>query len=130
MILFIDEGMGRYIVPEAIREAGVQAEAHLDHFAQGTADIDWIEVVTQRGWVIVGKDKGHRYEPLEMLAIERSGARMFTLSSGKRTGKENADAIVKALKAMKRFDEKHAPPYIARITRAGRVEAIYAPNPR
>lgn len=80
--------------------------------------------------MIVGKDKGHRFEPLEMLAIERCGARLFTLSSGKRSGKENAEAIIKALRAMERFDAKYAPPYIARITAAGRVEPIYAPNPR
>jgi hypothetical protein len=74
-----------YGVAAAVRSAGVQVEAHLDHFSRGTQDSEWIEEVTKRGWVIVGKDKGHRYEPLEMLAIERSGARMFTLSSGKRT---------------------------------------------
>jgi hypothetical protein len=130
VILFVDEGMGRYVVPEAIRAAGVQAEAHRDHFPPGTPDADWIEDVTKRGWVIVGKDKGHRFEPLEMLAIQRSGARMFTLASGKRTGVENAEAIVKALRAMERFDATHAPPYIARITRAGAVEAIYAPSSR
>ena len=130
MILFVDEGMGRYIVPEAIRKAGHVAHAHLDHFPQGTPDVAWIEDVTKRGWVIVGKDKGHRFEPLEMLAIQRTGARMFTLASGKRSGPENAEAIVKALKAMERFDAAHAPPYIARITRSGTVESIYAPNPR
>ena len=65
-----------------------------------------------------------------MLAIQRAGARMFTLASGKRSGPENAEAIVKALKAMERFDVAHAPPYIARITRSGTVESIYAPNPR
>jgi hypothetical protein len=130
VILFVDEGMGRYVVPNAIREAGVRAEAHLDHFAQGTPDADWIGDVSRRGWVIVGKDKGHRFEPLEMRAIETSGARLFTLAGGMRTGAENAVAIVKALRAMERFDVQHAPPYIARITRAGRVEKIYAPNPR
>lgn len=130
MILFVDEGMGRYVVPEAIRAAGVQAEAHRDHFPQGTPDAVWIEEVTKRGWVIVGKDKGHRFEPLEMLAIQRSGARLFTLASGKRSGAENADAIVKALRAMERFDATQRPPYIARITRGGTVEAIYTPGRR
>src|SRR5882724_7998969 len=97
--------MGRFVVPNAIRQAGHVAHAHLDHFPQGTPDVVWIEDVTKRGWVIVGKDKGHRFEPLEMLVIQRTGARMFTLASGKRTGAENAEAIVRALKAMERFDE-------------------------
>jgi len=130
VILFVDEGMGRYVVPEAIRAAGVRAEVHRDHFQAGTPDSEWIEEVTKRGWVIVGKDKGHRFEPLEMLAIQRSGARLFTLASGKRSGPENAQAIVKALGAMSRFDATHTPPYVARITRSGTVEAIYPPCER
>lgn len=117
-------------MPTAIRAAGIVAEAHLDHFTQGTADEVWIEEVTKRGWIIVGKDKGHRFVPLEMLAIRRTGARLFTLASGKRSGPENAAAIVRALPAMERFDARYAPPYIARVTRAGVVEPIYAPNPR
>src|SRR5688572_28137926 len=124
MVVFIDEGMGRYIVPEALRGAGLSVEVHLDHFRQGTPDREWIEEVSKRGWAIIGKDKGHRYESLEMLAIERSKARLFTLGSGMSKGRENADVILKAWPAMQRFDATHAAPYIARIARDGRVEAI------
>jgi hypothetical protein len=42
-------------------EAGAQIEHHGDHFAQNTPDIEWLQVVGKRGWVVLTKDEEVRY---------------------------------------------------------------------
>ena len=52
----MDRALGRRLVAE-LRAAGLTVEAHDDHFAQDTEDVDLFPAVGARGWVFLTKDK-------------------------------------------------------------------------
>jgi prevent-host-death family protein len=70
LTFFVDRQFGRFIVPEALRAAGAKVEAHDDHFAQNTPDVEWLTQVGKRGWVVISKDQNIRRNPLELAAYE------------------------------------------------------------
>ena len=76
---FIDRNLGKKFV-YSLRECGVSAEMHDDHFDQNTIDVVWIPVVESRGWIIVTKDDRIRYRPLELAVVIHSHARLLLLS--------------------------------------------------
>lgn len=53
-----------------MRAAGAQVEAHDDHFAQNTTDVEWLAQVGKWGWVVISKDQNIRRNPLELAAIQ------------------------------------------------------------
>lgn len=117
---FTDRDLGRKI-PNRLREAGVDVEAHDDHFGPTTADVDWLRKVARRGWVVLSKNRRIRYTPLEIEALMTSGAACFMLI-GKRPHAELADNLVQALPKVREFLTKHEAPFIAKIYRPPRVE--------
>ncbi len=118
---FIDRALGKKSVPDALKTAGANVEIHADHFAPEAADVDWLPVVAQKGWVVLTKDVniGRRY--LEVLAIARYGAKVFVLTSGNLKSKEMADIFVEALDKMNAFSQHHKPPFIAKINKQSKI---------
>lgn len=66
---FIDWSIGQKSVPEALRAVGAIVEVHGDHFAPETADVDWLPVVSEKGWVVLTKDEKIGSTPIEVEAI-------------------------------------------------------------
>ncbi len=54
---FIDRGLGRNVVPEAIRRIGYEAVIHDDIFEQETSDTDWLNEIGKLGLVFLSKDQ-------------------------------------------------------------------------
>jgi hypothetical protein len=54
----------------------------------------WIPGATQRGWVLLTKDKAIRRKYNEHEAVRRSRARMFCIASGNLTGPQIAQRFV------------------------------------
>lgn len=133
-VLFIDRSIGARIVPEALRAAGAQVEVHDDHFAQTTPDQEWLEEVTQRGWIVLTQDKRIRYRTLERMAVTQAGARLFVIVGGNLRAMEVARVLCTALPALQRVADAEAAPFIAKVYRSGRVELwlratdLMAPN--
>src|SRR5438094_509593 len=86
---FIDRSLGRFVA-QKLREAGATVEHHDVHFAENTPDVQWLEVVGARGWIVLTKDKAIRRDPLERRAVEAAKLRFFTLTSGNMTGEQMA----------------------------------------
>ena len=56
-VLFLDENHCRNPhVINAIEERSIVCEKHLDHFAPGSEDTDWLPVIAQRGWSLLTTD--------------------------------------------------------------------------
>ncbi len=126
-VFFIDRSLGSIVVPEALRHAGVHVEIHASHFADNTPDTDWLSHVGQQGWVVLMKDKHIRSRPHERQALIYAGVRAFVLVAGNISGQEMGQSFVNALPAMYDLLTQRATPFIAQITRQGRISTISPP---
>lgn len=101
--------------------AKVSVERHLDHFARGTPDEDWLPFVGSQGWVLLTTDKRIRYRSNEKQAVIRHKVRMFYLSKNEMSGQQMASALEKAIPEIQKLCARQPPPFFAAITRAGDV---------
>lgn len=120
-VFFVDRSLGSVDVPAGLRAAGATVEIHDDHFPQTQADVDWLPIVGESGWVVLTKDRRIRTRNLESQALLDAGVAAFVLTAGDVTGGEMAAALVKALPRMRRMAAKLVRPFIAAVSRAGDV---------
>ena len=121
---FLDKGLGRYIVRNALRDAGAIVEIHEDHFPADCPDTEWIKAVGKRGWVILSKDEHIRTNQLEVIELLQADTQVFILGGSQLTGSEMAQAFVAALPDMLRFINKFVTPFVASISRTGTVRML------
>ncbi|NYF79118.1 hypothetical protein [Granulicella arctica] len=125
-VVFLDENHCRnpHLVA-ALVSGGVSLERHLDHFAQGIPDIEWLPVIAQRGWVLLTADarirRKSRINMLERRAVGEYQLRMFYFSTNQSSGREMGDTLRRALPKMKAICDAQAPPFTASINKAGEV---------
>jgi hypothetical protein len=105
-----------------LREAGFKVEIHDNHFPPAAPDDQWLAAVSQRGWVVLTKDKRLRYNFPELLAITKNNARVYTLVSGNMTAFQMAEIFVKAAFHIEKTVELQQPPYIAKVFSSGSVK--------
>ena len=101
--------------------AGIRVERHLDHFARGTPDEDWLPLIGINGWALLTTDKRIRYRTNEKEAVIKHNVRMFYFSKNDLSGEQMAIALETALPKMKKICSKQQPPFFAAITRTGEV---------
>jgi len=92
---FLDRGLGRHYVADAIRDQGCTVLCMGDVFpddGQSVPDSEWIRRADAEGWVVLTKDgsvlRDHRTD------IERSTIRMFVIPNSNLTGPEMSDRVV------------------------------------
>jgi hypothetical protein len=113
-----------------LRKLEVRFERHLDHFSRGTTDQTWLPLVGSNNWVLLTADKRIRYNYLEKRALEENAVRQFVFASGNMSGEEMAAALEVALRGMQRMCRRFQPPFVAAITRAGKVHLRWHPKKR
>jgi hypothetical protein len=77
-VVFVDECLGRNVVPDALRGAITEGE-RVEVRAQGTLDLDWIPAADAGGWVCFTKDHELRRRPNEL-----APCRILELLGGRR----------------------------------------------
>ena len=120
-IFFIDRSLGVEPIRKELTSAGLHVEIHDDHFARDAEDRDWLRVVGIRGWVVFTKDQRLRYRPLEISALRESKTRVFMLTAGNLRGAEIAEAFVLALRRIHNVLRSRSDPFLASVSRSGRV---------
>jgi PIN like domain len=124
LVVFVDECLGRYAVPEALRAAGLTVVCHHTLFLEGTDDAEWLrQLATHPDWLIFTKDGQIRRRPLEALAFRKAGLRVFALTSANRSGLEQAHAFVRALPKIRRLASRRGP-FIAKVLSGGAVRVL------
>lgn len=123
-VFFVDRSLGRHIVARALRVAGVLVEVHDDHFAQNAPDEVWLPEVGRRGWAVLTKDERIRYRDAETTAAIAAGVALFIFTGKGMRGTAIADALVKALPAMRELLLTHRRPFVAKVTRGGTVTVV------
>lgn len=119
LTFFLDYQIGRYVVAQALRNAGARVEVHLDHFSQAAADTEWIPEVGHRDWVLITKDQNIRRNPLERAAYESAKLRGFVVTGKDMDGKELGDLLVRCLPGMVRRVAGRTGPMLFTISRGG-----------
>jgi len=120
-VLFIDRNLGRHILADHLRAAGIPCEVHDDHLSQDAPDADWLKLVGEKGWVAIGRDKNIRYRGPEKAALMQANARLIVVRAKNATGQDIAELLVKHINRIFRFVDKHDAPFIAGITRDGKI---------
>jgi PIN like domain len=118
---FVDECLGRHVVPDAVRGALLPLEQLVTR-PQGTLDETWLEEAGEQ-WICLTKDHALRRRPGEIEAIRRVGAGIFLL--GEASGAEQARRILAALPIVRRVARTHDLAFIARIQPDGRILVLY-----
>jgi len=80
--------------------------------------------VGSRGWIVLTKDDRIRYRVTERTAIVSAQVKAFVLTSSQLQGTEMAAAFLKALPRIKQLVAGHGPPFIARVSRKGKVSLL------
>lgn len=128
--MFLDRNLGKKIIADALRQAGADVRVHDDHFSPNARDEEWLSEVGRLQWVVLTKDARIRYREIERMALMNARVRAFVLTAKNLQGSEMANIFVTALPAIQRFATRHAPPFIATITRGGRVAMLVSHHDR
>lgn len=95
---FIDRSLGRKVVPDALRGAGLivhtMASLYGERAAQGLRDETWLADVGRRNFVVLMKDDAIRRRPAERDALIAGGVRAFCLANAQLRGEEQARRFV------------------------------------
>lgn len=96
---FVDRSLGRYVVPDALRAAGLVvhtlASVYGEHAGQAVADEDWLARAGGKGWAVLMKDDAIRRRPAELAALERAQVRAFCVTNASLTGAAMADMFIR-----------------------------------
>lgn len=118
LVFFIDRSLGVEPIRTELIKSGLVVEIHDDHFPRDAEDRMWLQIVGERGWVVLTKDKRLRYRPLEIAALRRSQARVFVLTAGNLRGSEIAEVCIRALPRIMAILNSLPGPFVARISQS------------
>jgi predicted nuclease of predicted toxin-antitoxin system len=120
-VLFIDRNLGRHVLADKLREAGIPCEVHDDHLPQDATDANWLQYVGEKGWIAIGRDKNIRYRGPEKAALIQANACLIVVRAKNTTAQDIANLIIKHIDRIYRFTKKNDAPFIAGITRDGNI---------
>ena len=120
-ILFLDRNLGKHIIADRLRSAGMKVEVHDNHLPPDAPDEDWLALVGRMGWVALTKDKNIRYRTAELESIRRNAARIIVIRAKNATGSDIAELLVKGKRRIARFVAKTVAPFVAAIDGRSRI---------
>lgn len=118
-VIFLDECVDTKSLATALLAQGVTVERHRDHFAQGVLDVDWIPIVSTRGWVILTADKRQRRTALEIAAIVEAEARVFVVRAKGLSGEQMGALVAGQVKRIVNVANGQPAPFVAYVSRSG-----------
>ena len=117
----MERNLGRYDVPESLRQAGANVVVHHDVLPPDSPDEDWIRLCGEQGYLAITEDKRIRYRQFELEAIREYQAAVIVLRAKLLTGAQKGEILAKALNRIERFFSRHDPPFVAGLDRSGRL---------
>jgi hypothetical protein len=104
---------------EKLDRAGIRYKRHRDFFSGSAPDTELLKKVGQRNWILVTFDKKQRTRFLEKRLIEQFKIREFAFTSSEI--RDPGDLLVKATRQMRNICRKHNGPFVASISKSGKV---------
>lgn len=110
-VFFLDRGLGRHLVADAIRRRGYAALPMAEVYPDGTdervSDDDWIRRADQEGWVALTKDYSIIRDHVDTLAA--TTLRVFSLNNANLTGPHMAERFDRHLNRILQRASKPGP---------------------
>lgn len=120
-VFYLDRNLGKHIIADALRAAGLRIEIHDDHLPIDSPDENWIALVGRHDWIALTKDKNIRYRYAEIEAIKKHRARVMVIRAKNATGPEIAEIVIRFARRIQRFAKRHGTPLVAGIDRSGSI---------
>ncbi len=123
---FFDRSVGK-AVPAALLTVGVPTVAHDSHYPpqRPVPDELWIREQTERGLVLVTKDKEIRHRESEVTAVREASARLLVFTDRKATRLRMLRALMIAWPAiLDLVQATPSGPWVARITASGALTRV------
>lgn len=119
---FVDECcLGKQLV-EALQKAGAIVEVHSDHFPPSKPDVEWLEEVSQKGWIVITKDDKISRNTSEQLVVAISNAKVFIWATANASRDEMIRDLEQAVDSMERLASSQPSPFIAKVYPYGKVQ--------
>ncbi len=94
---------------------------HDDHLPQDATDETWLRYIGKKGWIAIGRDKNIRYRGPEKAALIQANACLIVIRAKNITAVDVAVLIMRHINRIYRFINKNNAPFIAGITRDGKI---------
>lgn len=124
VVLSLDRNLGNKIVPDILRENGINCEIHDKHLAPDAPDTHWIELCSKAGWIAITKDNGLRHNPPARNAIDESSVMIFTVTAKNLTGEQMGNFLVTHMERILRFVSHTPRPFLATISASGTIARV------
>ena len=121
-VLFLDRNLGKHVIADELRSAGICCEVHDDHLPIDAPDEDWIALAGRNGWIALTKDNNIRYRYAQLDSIRRNATRIIIIRAKNATGLEIAQLLLKGINGIYRFHSSEDAPLVAAINRDGRIK--------
>ena len=121
-ILFLDRNLGKHVIADALRSAGISCELHDDHLPIDAPDEDWIALAGRNGWIALTKDKNIRNRHAQLDSIKKNATRIIVIRAKNATGPEIAQILLKGINRIYRFYSSRDAPLVAAIYRDSRIK--------
>lgn len=133
MIFFWDRNIPKAI-PEAFRllKAPFESEIHAEHFPQferipENGDDSWLSLLGDKDWFLLTKDYQLHREPNELAALLHYGIGCFYIWGRRAKTWDIARCFMTAAPAIVDTAESTPKPFIYRVHKTGRLEAVPLP---
>lgn len=123
MILFFDRDTG-ICLPQALRMLKVSVCYHQEHFAKNEPDDEWMPVVAQNQWILIGHDSKHHLRPNELYAVKQYDLACFYLWGGNASRWEKMRCFARAYDRIMIAIEMTRRPFIYRVDKRGLLTSI------
>lgn len=117
--LYLDHNLDYDELAEKLDRAGIRFRRHREFFPGSTPDTELLRKVGQKKWILVTFDKKQRTRFLEKKLIEQFRIREFVFTSNEIA--DPGDLLVKANRQMRNLCKKHEGPFVASISKSGKV---------
>ena len=114
-VYFTDRDLGKQF-PAILAAAGLTVERHHDLFPPDGPDEQWLEHCGRRGRIAITHDQRIRHKINERDAVIRHGVALLVVI-GKAPFPELARHFVATLPKIESFLDRHAAPFIAKVSR-------------
>jgi len=100
---------------------------HQQHFEMGAKDDQWMPIVGQWGWTVIGHDSSHHLKEAEVSAIKQYNIGCFCMWGSESKRWEKMRCFAKAYARIVEAESTTPKPFIYRVTKLGRLKPIVIP---
>ena len=123
MTYFFDRSLGKRL-PQVFKARGIAAITHDDLFAQATADVTWLQIAGERGWIAITKDDPIRHNTNERRALIENAVGCFVLANANASGAQMEQALSLAWEGIEQIVRDEAQPFLYIISLDGQLRRV------